>query len=374
MIKPVCPHCIADLDRHRAHSTNYYSCPNDHGSAISLYSLKQLVNWSGLNALWLRSVDAPEIHMACSHCRKPYRQIVAELPEAQVELEVCRRCQFIWLDQSEIEEFPKREFKSSTPEAEKAFALENIKFQQEKVDHKPFTLDKDLELHKVLRALVGLPVEAESDQLRAEPLITWMLLGITILTSLLSLRHQEWFNLFALMPGHSTLHKALNTFSVFFVHADLWHLFGNMYFLWVFGDNVEDELGSSNYLWLVFLATIVGTVVYMMFFPLNVGLVGASGGISGVVAFYILRFPYRKFVWAIWFGRIHSFRISAWLLGVLFFGKDFLAMAAQFKGATNVSHISHLAGAAVGVFFFLLMSPNKSSLSRSERGRLAKSA
>lgn len=87
----------------------------------------------------------------------------------------------------------------------------------------------------------------------------------------------------------------LNLFSSMFLHANLMHLFGNMLFLWIYGDNVEYRLGRVGYLAAYLMTGIVSILFFAMFVPdSNVPMIGASGAISGVLGFYFIWFKRNK--------------------------------------------------------------------------------
>lgn len=119
---------------------------------------------------------------------------------------------------------------------------------------------------------------------------------------------------------------------------------------------MENELGRKKYLALIFCATAVGTLSYGYFFS-NSGrvLVGASGGIMGVMTFYLLRFPSSRFAMLFLF---YPFIVPGWAFMVLFFFKDIFGLVLQANHMTHVSHMSHIGGAAVGIFFYLLYYKN----------------
>ncbi|MCW5696242.1 MAG: rhomboid family intramembrane serine protease [Bauldia sp.] len=100
-----------------------------------------------------------------------------------------------------------------------------------------------------------------------------------------------------------------------FIHADFWHLLGNMLFLWVFGDNVEDAMGHLRFVVFYLLCAVASALLYVAINPdSNAYLIGASGAVAGVVAAYLLLHP-RVRVWVLFLNRI-PLRLSAmWLLG-----------------------------------------------------------
>jgi len=137
-----------------------------------------------------------------------------------------------------------------------------------------------------------------------------------------------------------------------FLHADIWHLGGNMLFLWVFGDNVEDALGHLRYLLFYLACAIAGAFVHGMIAPdSQVPLIGASGAIAGVVAAYLVLHPKVK-IWVLAFGRI-PLRVPAWIVLALWIAFQFLMLVAA--GEEQVSWACHVGGILAGaVLVFLL--------------------
>lgn len=85
----------------------------------------------------------------------------------------------------------------------------------------------------------------------------------------------------------------VNLLTSIFLHGGLLHLFGNMLFLWIYGDNVEHRLGRVRYLICYLLTGVMATLFYMIFAGASkLPLIGASGAISGVLGFYFLWFPH----------------------------------------------------------------------------------
>jgi len=81
-------------------------------------------------------------------------------------------------------------------------------------------------------------------------------------------------------------------FTSMFLHGGLMHLLGNMWFLWIFGDNIEDDLGHGGYLVFYLLCGVLATAAHYASNPAStIPSVGASGAISGVMGAYVIRFP-----------------------------------------------------------------------------------
>jgi membrane associated rhomboid family serine protease len=107
------------------------------------------------------------------------------------------------------------------------------------------------------------------------------------------LRHTSAYDLFVFRYGFRPAAPSLATlFTAMFLHAGFIHLFGNMLFLWIYGDNVEHRLGRLPFLFW-YLATGMAATLFYTLFDLDspLPLIGASGAISGVLGFYFLWFP-----------------------------------------------------------------------------------
>jgi membrane associated rhomboid family serine protease len=138
--------------------------------------------------------------------------------------------------------------------------------------------------------------------------------------------------------------------SCMFLHGSFLHLFGNMLFLWIYGDNVERRLGSIPYLFWYLLTGAAATLTHALVFPSSdVPLVGASGAISGVLGFYFVWFP-RNAVRMLAFlppFLMQVFEIPArYVLGMYLVVDNLLR--SLLAGEGGVAHSAHIGGFIVG--------------------------
>ncbi len=137
-----------------------------------------------------------------------------------------------------------------------------------------------------------------------------------------------------------------------FLHADIFHIGGNMLFLWVFGDNVEDALGHFRFLIFYLACAVAGAFFHGIIVPdSEVPLIGASGAIAGVIAAYLLLTPRVK-LWVLafmWF----PLRIPAYIPLVLWVGFQFLMLFTQTQD--EVSWPCHVGGIVAGAILVVLM-------------------
>jgi membrane associated rhomboid family serine protease len=142
-------------------------------------------------------------------------------------------------------------------------------------------------------------------------------------------------------------------FTSMFLHADLMHLGGNMLYLWIFGNNIEDELGKVFFLPFYVAAGLAAAGLQVAFAPNSeIPMVGASGAIAGVLGAYLVAYPHarvRSLVFLFMFVRLVD--IPAYvLLGFWFV----LQIASSLTGGgAGVAWWAHIGGFAFGALFFL---------------------
>lgn len=156
---------------------------------------------------------------------------------------------------------------------------------------------------------------------------------------------------FALYPA-AVMHGQLiwGMVTHMFLHAGLLHIFGNMLFLWVFGDNLEDQMGHLGFLVFYLASGFAAAGGQILADPGSViPMVGASGAIAGVMGGYLLLFPRAKVdVIAIIVIIIRKFTIPAWVLLLAWFGLQLLSTA-TLQEDDGVAYIAHAAGFVGGM-------------------------
>ena len=144
-------------------------------------------------------------------------------------------------------------------------------------------------------------------------------------------------------------------FTSMFMHGGLAHVAFNMWFLHVFGDNVEDTLGHFRYLALYFVAGVVAVIAHALTNPMSqMPLVGASGAISGVLGAYIMLHPHARVVtWAL---VIFVVELPAFVFLIVWFGTQLLSGFSSLGGVdpSGVAFFAHIGGFVAGVLFVLV--------------------
>ena len=138
--------------------------------------------------------------------------------------------------------------------------------------------------------------------------------------------------------------------SAMFLHGGFMHLAGNMLFLWIFGDNMEEQLGHIGYLVFYFSVGLAAGFAQVLVDPTSsVPVVGASGAIAGVMGGYLLLFPKAKIdilIILIVFFRI--FPVPAWIMLGLWFGLQLFSGLAMDSSAGGVAYWEHAGGFIAG--------------------------
>ncbi len=161
----------------------------------------------------------------------------------------------------------------------------------------------------------------------------------------------------AVVPYYVThkfsLDSALDMIRAMFMHGGWWHLIGNMVYLWVFGDNVENAFGSALYALFYFACGLVATVVQVAISPNSmIPVLGASGAIAGVLGAYILFFPRARIISLVPFG--YFMRLVAvpayislgfWFIIQLFNG----VLSLGIEAAGGVAWFAHIGGFLAGL-------------------------
>ena len=170
---------------------------------------------------------------------------------------------------------------------------------------------------------------------------------------------------------NGTIDGILPIFSGMFMHAGIFHIGGNMLFLWIFGDNIEDRFGHAKYLAIYLFWGVIAALAHTAWIVatdgnLMIPAVGASGAVSGVLGAYMLMFPRAKIVTIIFFFFISTARIPAFAYLLLWF--IYQVILAPFGG--GVAYLAHIGGFIAGIIAGLIYK----SLAKSKHYRVEKGA
>ncbi len=216
---------------------------------------------------------------------------------------------------------------------------------------------------------------------RTQPLLTWTLIGLNVAVFLvlnvpraLSGDEHALAEIFVRWGFDQTQPLSVQLLTSMFVHAGLAHLVGNMWMLWIVGDNVEDKLGRLRFGLLYVLGGVVAAWAYVLTsqFTSDVGaaigaeatativpLVGASGAIFAIMGTYLVFFPQariRLLLWVVLFVQILPVR-AKWIIGAWIVQDLVLTVIVSGPAAGSVATAAHVGGAVFGVAVGVWLKP-----------------
>ncbi|MBI5234324.1 MAG: rhomboid family intramembrane serine protease [Deltaproteobacteria bacterium] len=149
----------------------------------------------------------------------------------------------------------------------------------------------------------------------------------------------------------------LTLLTAMFVHGGLFHVAGNMLYLWIFGDNIEDVLGHFKFLVFYLLTGLVASLTHILIDPHStIPMIGASGAIAGVLGAYFLLFPRARVLTLVYlFFFVNVVRIPA----LLFLGLWFLIQVASSSAGGGIAWYAHIGGFAAGALAVVILRPKK---------------
>lgn len=202
------------------------------------------------------------------------------------------------------------------------------------------------------------------------PVVNNIIIAANVLLYLVQLtqgdRLNHFFITYGLVPARYSVpqiaayftsgQQVLSFFSFMFIHGGFWHLLGNMWSLYIFGDNVEDRLGPLRYLLFYLLCGFLSGISHLFInWHSQVPTIGASGAIAGVMGAYLLLFPRAKVLTLIPIFFIPYFvNIPAYLFLGFWFLLQFISAAGSSGQAGGVAWWAHIGGFVFGMIFVKL--------------------
>jgi membrane associated rhomboid family serine protease len=216
------------------------------------------------------------------------------------------------------------------------------------------------------------PVSDDDSQRRNLPVVTYILIIINVLFFLVELSAGDQFiQKWAFIPARFSADPVGNSVTIFtamFMHGGWLHLFSNMLFLWIFGDNVEDRFGHLQFLIFYLMVGVAATFAQFALSPEStVPNVGASGAIAGVLGSYILLFPQTRV--NVLLGRqIVAMPavvvLGLWIVLQLFSGVGSIAHTDETANVGGVAYMAHIGGFFAGLILTFLFRGTQSSQTR----------
>ncbi len=347
---PLCPTCSTPLRTIRQREGIYFLCDQCSGRAVTVPQIRRVAGDLFATKL-LRKINTEKQigERRCPFCSRNMSRFTLDDPV--LVLDGCRPCNLVWFDPNEFEVLPEQgpanphELPQRAREAIALYQVQQMAGRARAEDPIP---DSGW---KTIPALFGLPVELEDASSARWPLMTWVLTALIVLVSVWGFSNlKAAVEQYGFVPQNAWRDGGLTVLTSFFLHAGVFHLASNLYFLVLFGNHVEDYLGRWRFVCLILLAAIAGDLLHVLMQPNSaIPSVGASGGIAGVIAFYALEFPrahlgfllrfYWKFTWV---------QLPAWGAFALWLGLQAIGAIEQVNGFSRVNSFAHLGGVMAG--------------------------
>ena len=218
------------------------------------------------------------------------------------------------------------------------------------------------------------------------PIVTYFIIGICVIFFLMQLGSQSYrtgqlFYSYGLIPsvlmGHNQLPQDLyvipsylTIFSSMFMHGGFMHLIGNMLYMWIFADNIEDALGKKKFI-IFYLMSGVGAAMTQVFIDTSsqVPMVGASGAIGGILGAYLINHPNAKVLVLIPFGFFSQLiKIRALYVLGFWFVLQFINSSLSSSQGGGVAYGAHIGGFISGVILILFFNKTTKQKKKIIRG------
>lgn len=222
------------------------------------------------------------------------------------------------------------------------------------------------------------PIGDDNSERTIVPFVTYVLIALNVLVYFLLQSSEAFTYGYSVVPAEITRGEDINTIisiggqslrlypgpmpiyltliSAMFMHGGIGHLFGNMLYLWIFGDNVEDSMGHWRFLTFYLVCGVLASLAHIFFAPNSiVPSLGASGAIAGVLGAYLVLYP-RQGVRVLYWGRIVEMPalmvIGFWGFLQFLSGFGSLANAGEQGGVAYMAHVGGFVAGLGLVFLF----------------------
>jgi len=338
-----CPKCGTGMYPLEIENVQVDLCPKCRGMWFDAGELSRAMGLMFSDRPWAQSLaTATRTSHPCPACSAPLYERQLEKGSG-IMVDQCLKCKGLYLDRDEFARarqylqrmgVPVRRHKS---EARAALAQSR-------------EIAKDSPALALFQFLTALPLEVDVPQRLFPPVVIGLLavnIAVFVLAAVNGL--QATVDSFGLVPAEVRAGERLHTFfTSMFVHGGVFHLLGNMYFLYVTGDNVEERFGWYRFLGFYLLCGLVASLAHVVAEPASrLPCVGASGAISGVIGAYVVLFPRNRFLmrWFYFLWHHVSFELPAWAYFGFWVALQTLYAALDLPG---VAWWAHIAGFACG--------------------------
>ena len=295
-----------------------------------------------------------EKERACPRCEFPLEKYNYGY-DSGIILDRRHACEGVWVDGHEVQRLA--QYVKGHPKLDRLAAAVAAHTRETE----DFRQDITAAPAAALYAWLGLAIPVADDTPKKTiPFVTYTFLFTNVLV-MVWLYHavDDWYEIFynyGMAPANVVAgHGRVGMITSMFLHGGLGHLVGNMLFLWVFGDNVEDRLGHLLFLFFYLATGIVASLFFLLFHPSGtMPAIGASGAISGVLGAYLVFFPRARLSLLTIFTPYPPVTIAAVWYVLAWFVFQLAYVFVELHGSVGVAFSAHLGGFIAGVVFAML--------------------
>lgn len=291
-----CPRCKNKLILSKLLDAELYSCKSCESGLISKNLL--LNKFSGefirnirnsIISLTLNS--STPYNIRCPKCNHTMFQFTSHFRGTNHPIDFCSNCSLFWLDKVELESILINRNQELNNVRSNIVNLESIKLEQ--------NLEKDRYRESnsiaIWQRIFGLKLEGEHAYFSKFPITIWIISSILIFLNIKTWMSHSDILQFSLIPSDPLKNYGFNLISSFFIHMNPYHLGINIYFLLLFGDRIENEIGKMRILALLFLSAFFASLMDILIRSNSeIPSVGAGGGIAGLLMYFTLAYPNTK--------------------------------------------------------------------------------
>lgn len=305
-----------------------------------------------------KPVKSNDDSLKCPRCR--IQMLTTLYPQVPgLILDQCCRCNGIWFDVGELNRIKDKgdlENKFSSDVSVQSDLPEDLKNRKWRDSNEEVVAMADY--HPLL--FFGLPIEEEKNVVTKWPAMTVALVIIMFLFTARGLKSEDFMLRFLFVPTDPLRDFGVTLLTGAFLHGSWSHFFSNIYFFYLCSDNIE-ELEGSQFLLILFLSCVIGGHVAYMMGSGHLPTIGASGGVTGIMTYYVFNFPKNRFRvgFLSFFYGFKALSFSASMFFAAYLASQIIGFEISriFGGTTN--YLAHFGGFAVGLLFVFVANAGK---------------
>ena len=345
----LCPRCQLPLKRARPADSARFDCPQCEGRAVQLEAVLDRLPEHEIErfARLARTRAQPPGRSRCPQCLARSAHLQLGDGDQALRVDACAKCALVWLDRGEWQQLPRDSRLAPSAEQQRSMqARLLIEGEHAKAEAQGISAPPDGARANAI-GLMGL--HTTNDALTTlGPALLSLLLCVALFT-VWGWSDRTLNTLLAFTPANPFRLRGMTIITSMFVHAGLMHALFNAYFLWLSGRPVEQTVGSIGLATLFLSGGLLGTAAHWLAHAgSQVGVLGASAGISALLVFHALALPATRV--RLYMGQLRrwvtmpiGYALAMWLLGQL------AGACMEAARVGRVAHFAHLGGALAGV-------------------------